>query len=81
MLSAIIQNALMQHLTPPPISILYASTLVLSFIGMVPIIYGILFRLEKQMRRSDWFAFITIGAPWILLSIVGVLLSVGIKLF
>ena len=74
-------DILIQQVTTQPILLIYAITIILSFIGMLPIIHGILFRLTKQARRSDWIGFFLFSAPWIFLIISSILIWAGIKVF
>jgi hypothetical protein len=78
--SLIIKGTVLQNIFPTPIAILYASTIVLSFIAMVPLTYTIMFRLRQQVKRWGWVVMASFFSPWFILIIASALLSIGIKL-
>jgi len=80
MFSLFIQGNILQQIMPEPIMILYALTIVFSFVGMVPLTYGIAFRLDKKMNRLEIVAIMLFVSPWVVLFTVNGLISLGIKL-
>jgi hypothetical protein len=80
MFQLIVPNPVLQRIFSTPITILYAFTIVLSFIGMVPIACGIVFHPYQQVKRRDLVFIASFLSPWIVFSIIGTLLSIGIKL-
>jgi hypothetical protein len=64
-LPSIIQNGL-----PTPFIACYTLTLVLSFIGMIPVIIGVAFHFKEEMKRRDALALAGVVSPWIFLIVV-----------
>jgi len=80
MLSIILQSAFVHNIILPPITVLYGFTLILSFVGMVPVTWSVLLHLREQIRHRDWFFIVSFISPWILLIIIAFLAIVGIQL-
>jgi len=78
MLYLVLRYALVLHLQLNPFPIAYLSTLVLSFIVMIPLSHAVIFRLMKQIRFRDWITIFCFFSPWIVLIVYGLLLRVGV---
>jgi hypothetical protein len=76
----IIQGIFVQNATLQPITILYAFTLILSFVGMVPLAWSTVVHLKEPIRSWTLVALTSFISPWVLLAIVSLLLRIGIKL-
>ena len=75
MFSLIVQGIAFGSITIP-----YAFTIILSFVGMIPVTWSVLVRLRKQVRRWDWVAVIIFMSPWLVLIASAILSIVGIRL-
>jgi hypothetical protein len=61
-----------------PFAITYLSTLVLSFVVMVPLLRRVVFHLKEQIRFRDWVTIFCFCSPWIVLIGYSLLLMAGI---
>ncbi len=80
MLSLIIHNSVLPQIMSEPIAIIYGLTIVLSFFGVVFFVEKVIFHPMEKMTKKDWFFISFFSLPWVILSIVGVLINLGITL-
>lgn len=78
--SSTVQSIVLQELIPSVIRIVYATTIILSFVGAIPIMYSIIVKQDEKTSRWDWITSILFLLPWVVLFIIGVLMRVGINL-
>jgi hypothetical protein len=78
MLTIIFQGAVFHDVIPQVWIIFYVGFALLSFITMIPVIFAIINRLNEQMTRWDKIYLVSFLSPWIMLSLIGVLLRLGI---
>ena len=77
MLYFIITGAILQNVYPTPFGILYACAIIVSFVGMVPIVHAAIFRLKEKISRRGWISIIAFSSPWILFFSVGIWAIIG----
>lgn len=83
-----IVNVLLFYLTSLSLTVnftffaaIYSAAVVISFIAMFPFLWAVLFRLKEKGTRKDYLVIICFTLPYTVLSIFGVLLAFGLKLF
>jgi hypothetical protein len=60
---------------------IYSSAVVISFVAMFPFLWTVLFRLKEKGTRKDYLVIIGFTLPYTILTIFGVLFTLGLKLF
>lgn len=73
----ILQGVLSQNVVLSPLTILYTFTLILSFVGMIPVAWMTVFHLKEPVQPRLWIALIGFISPWILLMVVTILIRLG----
>lgn len=61
------------------VGIVYASSITISFATAYLVIWDVVFHLRKKATRKDELVYVGFLSPWIILTIIGLLMSLGFK--
>ena len=75
----LIIEGLLAHVFATPILVIYALTIIMSFIAIIPIFYNIILHPKKHINRLGVVTLFIFYSPWFVLIGIGLLLQLGLN--